>query len=177
MSNETPRDLIWRHVRAIKTCMMVTNAGGTVRARPMTGIARPEQNAIWFYTDTDTHSDEDVRLDPRACLAYADIKDQTFVSVSGQFTRVKDKNTIRDLWNEGAAVYFPDGPDDPRVVLLRFDPEAGEYWDAPSSPIALAISFLAAKVTGSRPSLGDSGSATLRQTPPTQPPDGSAQAE
>lgn len=157
MSHESPRTLIWRFVRTIHSCMMATHDGERIVARPMVAIPRPEQNLIWFFTDTNTHKDDEVQRDPRACVTFADIKDQTYVSISGRISRVDDKDMIEDLWTEGASVYFPQGTQDPDIVLLKFVPETGAYWDAPSSPIVLAIKFLEAKMTGERPELGDHG--------------------
>jgi general stress protein 26 len=165
MSHEPARNLIWKHIRAIETCMLVTHFGDQMRARPMRGIARPEQNAIWFFSDSESHTDEQLRANPDVCLSYADIKSNVYVSVSGQIARVTEKTTINDLWDDDASGYFPKGPSDPRVVLLRFEPETGEYWRAPSSPIILAIKFLEAKVTGERPAMGESGSARLGPGP------------
>jgi general stress protein 26 len=161
MNTESSRNLIWKHVRAIETCMMVTHDGSQIRARPMQGIPRPEQNAIWFFSDAESHKDEEPGKVADVCLTFADVKSNKFVSVSGQITRVAERDTIHDLWNEAADSYFPKGPDDPSVVLLRFDAETGAYWDAPSSPIVLAIKFLEGKITGERPNLGTSGTARL----------------
>jgi general stress protein 26 len=155
------RDLIWKHIRAIGTCMMVTHDGAQARARPMRGIPREDENAIWFFSDTETHKDPELRDNPRACLTFCDVKGNTFVSVTGRIRRIQKRDAVRDLWNDGADSYFPQGPDDPRVVLLRFDPETGEYWDGPSNPIVMAIKFLEAKLTGARPDLGSNGKARL----------------
>ena len=102
-----------------------------------------------------------MRRDPRACLTYSDVGEQSFVSVSGRITPVHDREKIKAMWSEGASVYFPGGPDDPNVILLKFEPEFGEYWDAPSSKIVLAIKFLQAKISGERPDLGSNETATL----------------
>jgi len=161
MSMETPRNLIWRYIREIKTCMMVTHAGGNIGARPMQFIPRPEQNAIWFFTDIESYQAHHVQDGSRTCLTFADVRECIFVSVTGEVTRVTAADTIKDLWNDTAAKHFPRGPEDPTVVLLRFDPEAGQYWDAHSSRIAMAINFLAATIIGARPSLGTSGTAEL----------------
>lgn len=161
MNNDELRTIIWKHVRSIHVCMMITMDGDQIRARPMTGIARPEDNAIWFFSDKTTHKDAEIRQNPTACLTFTDMKNQTFVSVSGHLSCVSDSDLIHDLWNEGAATYFPDGPDDPKIVLLKFAAENGEYWDAPSSKIVRAIKFLETKVTGERPDLGSNGSAIL----------------
>jgi general stress protein 26 len=141
--------------------MMVTHDKTAIRARPMRGIPRPEQNEIWFFTNRDDHTGVAPEHNPGACLTFADTKDNVFVSLSGHVSRVLDKVTILELWNEEAGSYFSEGPDDPRVILLRFEPHSGEYWMAPSSPIVIAIKFLEAKLMGERPSLGTGGRARL----------------
>ena len=79
------------------------------------------------------------------------------------------------MWDEAAASYFTASPDDPRVVLLRFEPAMGEYWTAPSSEIVLAIKFLEAKLLGERPSLRARGARRCLKSwrqPPTPGTDG-----
>ncbi len=154
MSDSDPRDTIWNHMRAIGTCMLTTHDGEQIGARPMRSIPRQEQNAIWFITDADAEREAAMARHPAACLGFADLKGQNFVSVSGTIGRVEDPAQLAALWSEGASVYFPQGPDDPSVALLKFSPLKGEYWDAPSNPIVLAIKFLQAKVTAERPDLG-----------------------
>jgi general stress protein 26 len=161
LSETTSRDLIWKHIRAIRTCMMVTHNGTQVRARPMRGIPREDQNAIWFFSDIETQKDFELRENPEACLTFSDVRGNTFVSVTGRISRIQERGAVRDLWDDGADSYFSQGPDDPRVVLLRFDPDTGEFWDCPSSPIVLAIKFLEAKITGAPPDLGSTGKAHL----------------
>jgi general stress protein 26 len=50
--------------------------------------------------------------------------------------------------------WFPDGVDDPRLILLKVTPETAEYWDGTSSKIVLAFSLLKAIVTGDQPDAG-----------------------
>ncbi len=152
--DEAARRAIWKHVADIPTCMMTTWIGTSLRARPMNGIARPEEVAIWFFTDATTDKDGEIRENPDACLTYADTKQQTYVSLSGTLTRINDRATLREYWSEGVSLYFPAGPEDPQVILLKFVPRTGEYWDSPSSAIAIAIKFLQAKITGERPDMG-----------------------
>jgi general stress protein 26 len=51
--------------------------------------------------------------------------------VSGRAEVVHDKTKAEELWTPGVATRFPTGPDDPRLVLLRVEVEAVEYWDSP----------------------------------------------
>ncbi len=155
MSDSDPRDTIWKHIQTIGTCMLTTHDGEHVASRPMRCIPQQEQNVIWFITDADAEREAAMARHPAACLGFADLRGQNFVSVSGTIGRVDDKAKLAELWNEGAGVYFPKGPDDPSVALLKFSPVKGEYWDAPSNPIVLAIKFLQAKVTEERPDLGE----------------------
>ena len=59
MDEEQARATIWRCVGRIGTCMMVTVVGSTVRARPMRGLARPDENVIWFAADRDSVACQD----------------------------------------------------------------------------------------------------------------------
>ncbi len=161
MSQNDPRQTIWDHIQKIATCMLVTYDGSHMRARPMRGMFRPDENAIWFITDAHSQKDEELAEHPHACLAFADVSNQNFVSLSGTVDRVNDRAKIAELWNDAAGAYFPKGQQDPGIVLLRFNPAKGEYWDSPSNPIVLAIKFLQAKVSSERPDMGINEEADL----------------
>ena len=160
-TGEAARDAIWEHARAIDTCMLVTRNSETLRARPMTAILRTAQNEVWFFADANDHKDDELARDPHACLTFADPRDHCYVSMSGHIDLVRDRKTIEDLWNDGAARYFPTGPSDPRILLLRFEPELGEFWDAPSGTIAAVFHFLRSAVTGETRPPGTSGRVQL----------------
>ena len=161
MQNDQTKSVIWGHVTAIGTCMMVTHSDNTMLARPMRGIIDEDENQIWFFSDRDTEKAHEFGLARGCCLTYSDVRGQTFVSLKGQLELVDDRHEVRRRWTEGAAVYFPRGADDEAVVLLRFTPESAAYWDAPSNPVVMAIKFLQAKATGKRPVLGTSESAVM----------------
>jgi general stress protein 26 len=72
----------------------------------------------------------------------------TWVAVAGRAEVVDDRAKARELWNAAVEAWFPDGPDDPNVVLLRVDGESAEYWDTPGGRVATALSLVKAKVTG-----------------------------
>jgi general stress protein 26 len=158
---EANRDAIWAHARSIGICMMVTRDGGALRSRPMTPTFRTGQNAVWFLTDAQDHKDDEIAAAPEGCLAFADPRGQCYVSMSGRLSVVREQAMIDALWNDEAAAFFPQGKDDPSVILLRFDPEMGEYWDAYPGTIARAYAFVASAVTGERPVPGETGRANM----------------
>ena len=47
-----------------------------------------------------------------------------------------DRAVIDRLWNRYVAAWFPGGKDDPKLALLRLDPERAEIWVDASSVVA-----------------------------------------
>src|SRR3712207_7360015 len=42
---------------------------------------------------------------------------------------VDDPAKKRELWNSAVEAWFPQGPDDDSVVLLKVEADSAEYWD------------------------------------------------
>ena len=51
----------------------------------------------------------------------------TYLSVSGTVEIVRDRKVIHDLWEADWKPWFPKGPDEGDIALLRFVPEHAEY--------------------------------------------------
>jgi general stress protein 26 len=73
---------------------------------------------------------------------------QTWISVYGHARVVEDPAKAEELWNAAVEAWFPQGPKDASVVLIKVDGAGAEYWDTPGGRLATAISFAKAKVTG-----------------------------
>jgi general stress protein 26 len=58
------------------------------------------------------------------------------------------------LWNENQKLWWS-GPDDPNVRVVRVEPEKAEMWDGPASSAVAAFEFAKARLTGSKPDLGE----------------------
>jgi len=160
---------IWKNIERIATCMMTTCHGTQLRARPMRGIARPKENAIVFLTARSTDKPGEIAANPNACLCFSDVSSNTFISLSGVIALTEDSERARELWGRAQDSYFHQGPADPDAVLLTFTPKSGEYWDAPSNPVVIAIEFIRASVVGDKPALGDNAEVAMR--PPSLPAD------
>ena len=57
---------------------------------------------------------------------------------------------LRELWNPAVEAWFPDGPEDPNVTLLKVDTVSGEYWDSPGGKVATIVALVKHKVTGEK---------------------------
>lgn len=144
---------IWDLIEKIGFCMLATQIGRDIRARPMSAYAEPVENAIYFLTDVAGHKDDEVIRWPNVCLAFADTKRQKYVSVSGTAEVLNDRERISELWTTPAKAWW-DNPDDPSIRVLKVTPSFAEYWDSPGTIISY-IKMAAAAVSDTKPDMGD----------------------
>lgn len=138
-------------LRSLDTLMVATRApNGSMHARPMAVAEVDDDGAVWFATARDSGKTDEAVIDNHA-LATGQTK-VLFVSLSGELDVIADRERIQQLWKESWKVWFPEGQDDPNLVLMRLRPTAGEYWDERGSK-GIAYLFEAARafVQGERP--------------------------
>lgn len=150
---------VWKLIDKIGFCMLTTQNGGTLRARPMSAYADRGGNAVYFLTDVASHKDEEIARSPNVCLAFADSKGQRYISVSGTAEIQNDREKIRDLWATPAKAWW-DNAQDPSIRILKVTPSSAEYWDSPGTAISY-IKMAAAAVSNSRPDLGDNAKVNM----------------
>jgi general stress protein 26 len=115
--------------REFRAAMLVTVAeDGHFHGRPMT-VAEIDEDvgAIWFITSREHESFREVARDARAIVTMQS-KD-AYVQWSGRASLVDDPLRVHEVWSPSLCAWFPKGPEDPDVVLVRVDVEVGEYWD------------------------------------------------
>jgi hypothetical protein len=59
-------------------------------------------------------------------------------------------------------VWWPLGPTDPNVRVLRVTPATAELWDGPASKAVAAYEFAKARLTGAKPNLGENRKVTVK---------------
>ena len=114
-------------LRDLDTAMLITRSpDGAMLGRQM-GVADVSDDiALWFITKIDSPKVSDIVDDPWAMVT-AQTSSQ-FATVQGHVQVVRDQHKLDEIWKDTYKVWF-DGKDDPDLVLLRFTPEEGEYWD------------------------------------------------
>ncbi|MBS2031175.1 MAG: pyridoxamine 5'-phosphate oxidase family protein [Deltaproteobacteria bacterium] len=123
-------------IDGITTAMLTTvDQDGAVRSRPMLAPELQEDGTVWFFTSASSGKVQDVALEPKVNITYADERSSTFVSLSGDAELVHDKARMAELWKPELADYFRDGVDDPDLALLRVDLDSADYWDVPLSQL------------------------------------------
>jgi general stress protein 26 len=160
--SESDIDRVWEIMDDIAICMVTTHAGGRMRSRPMHAIPDCNEGCIFFITDTRGAKDEEIAAAPDVCLAFADIGNNTYLSVTGTAEMIRDPATAEELWSAEAQAWWPRGPRDPAVRVLRVDPEQAEYWDTRGNSIIVALKLMAARMSGERPDLGTNRKVNVR---------------
>jgi general stress protein 26 len=127
---------------------------GSLSSRPMAVLEMDEQGALWFFTDLRSSKVEHLRV---AQLCFTDADRATYVALSGRGEIDTDRGRTQRLWTSYAKPWFPDGPESTNLALLKFVPEAADYWDGPNSKMARAFGMLAAVVSGKPVALGEHG--------------------
>jgi general stress protein 26 len=104
-------------------------ANGTLRGRPMVASASAYDGHLWFFTRTTSAVAQEVQADDRVNLAYVSAPEDRFVSVSGVATVVRDDAHAAQMWLPTYQTWFPGGPTDPELSLIRIELTRVEYWD------------------------------------------------
>jgi Pyridoxamine 5'-phosphate oxidase like len=79
----------------------------------------------------------------------------TYLSITGRAEILHDVAKIRELWSSEAQAWWPKGPTDPDVRVLRVVPDSAEYWDTRGNSITVALKLAAARLSGNAPDLGE----------------------
>jgi general stress protein 26 len=146
-SEEKLRDLL----QDFGVAMLVTRTlDGQLRSRPMALADVQPDGTLWLLTDRHSGKLDEISGDPHVNVtAQSNAK---FVSISGSASPVEDRSKVSQLWKESWKVWFPGGKDDPSLVLIRIQGDAGEYWDnSGTSGIKYLIEAGKAYLTGTRP--------------------------
>lgn len=144
-------------IKDIDLCMLTTvDENNDLHSRPMSlNSDVDEQGNLWFFTSSNSHKASEIERTPNVNVSFIDTRQQHYVSVSGTAELVHDRQKIKELWKPVLKAWFPDGPDQPDVALLKVRMTKAEYWDGPSSTIAQAVSFVSAILTGKQVELGE----------------------
>lgn len=139
----TPQELthaFWDALRSDMT-VMAGLVGEEGHMRPLTAQFDDEGNhgetdrgPVWFFTAKDTELAQALAGGARkGSLAFTSKNHALFASVHGEFSLNNDRAVIDRLWNDWVAAWFEGGKDDPKLALLRFQPDHAEIWENESS--------------------------------------------
>src|SRR5690348_18123290 len=153
---------VWEIAEDIGVCMFTTHVGGRMRARPLMAYPDSDEGCIWFITDVHGGKDEEIAAATDVCLTFADTGYNTYLSIVGNAQVLRDPAKQGELWDFEAQAWWPRGPSDPDVRLIRVWPERAESWDTRGNSVVVAFNLAAARVRGEEPDLGASRKMPMR---------------
>jgi general stress protein 26 len=135
-------------IRDIRVALLTTvDRDGGFHTRPVQTLQVEADRTLWFFTDWSSPKVDELQHDVRVSLGYADPAKNVYVAVSGSGSLLRDLQKAKQLWSIEQRAYYPAGPEDERLALLRVVIERAEYWIAPGRTSYLVAAATAA-VTG-----------------------------
>lgn len=128
---------LWKALRSDRTVMLGINGVDESHTRPMTAQFEHERGPIWFFTSTDNGMVQALGSEEARAVATFAAKDHDlFATIHGRLCVDTNRAVVDRLWNRYVAAWFEGGKDDPKIALLRLDPENAEVWIDASSIMA-----------------------------------------
>lgn len=144
----SPVDQLNELVGGIEFAMLTTvRPDGSLHSCPMATLDVDAERVIWFFSDSNTDKIEAIRSNHRVCLAYADPARQRYVSVTGSAELVRDHVRAAALWKPLYNSWFPQGLDDPNLILIKVHVLDAEYWDGTTGGMRQVPGFAKAAAT------------------------------
>lgn len=165
MSNDHTKQVaeLTDKIKSVRFAMFTTiDAHGHLISQPMTNQEVDADGALWFFTSSSTDLWQNIGASPNVNVSFAEPEDALYVSISGVAERVLDRARIDALWNPMVAAWFPNGKDDPHVVLVKVASSTVQYWDSKENKLTRMVEMAKAVITGSRPDLDPADHGTIK---------------
>ena len=153
----------WKSLKSSNTGMLGLDRPG-YHSQPMTAFREAETGTIWFFTRDDTDLARDATTPGQTAMFSYGSKDQkVWACIHGSLSvHGHDRAVIERYWNPVLSAWYPDGKDDPRLTLLRFDGDDGRVWVSDGGLMKFAFEIARANLTGKEPDAGDVVDVNLR---------------
>ncbi|KAF1684648.1 general stress protein [Pseudoxanthomonas broegbernensis] len=127
----TPAELerkFWKTLKSDMTLMLGVDGLEDGHTRPMTAqLEHEEHGPLWFFASNDNALVRHAGTPRRAVAAFSAKGHSLFASIGGVLRVDTDRAVVERLWNPFVAAWY-EGKDDPKLALLRLDPDRGEVW-------------------------------------------------
>lgn len=151
---ESPISKLREKIDPIQFSMMTTfSAEHNLLSRPMTHQAIDTDGTLWFFTADESQVAEDLARQSVVNVSFSSPSDKVYVSMSGHAVLLKDSKKAEQLWNPMVDAWFPLGPKDPHLSLIKFSAYSAEYWDSDTNKMLHLFAIAKEAITGhhSRP--------------------------
>lgn len=137
------KEQFWKALKSDMTLFLGLAEGEDGHARPMTAQLDEQHwsddsyhGPIWFFTSTDSELYQKIGSGERAMAHFTSKGHDLWATVHGTLSQSHDKEMVDRLWNRFVAAWYEGGKNDPKIALIRLDPESAEIWIDAFSMIA-----------------------------------------
>lgn len=131
-------------IRDIPVAMLTTTGLGRLRSRPMVTQRSPFDGHFWFLTKRAAGKTGEIRDRQLVHVTFVSPTDNRYVWATGTAAIVDDHAKVKALWHPGYKPWFPEGPEDGGIALIKVRVEEAEYWDPASGRMVLLTGFVEA---------------------------------
>lgn len=141
-------------IESVRIGLLTTvDLDGSLHTRPVETLRCDTDGTLWFFTDHQSPKANELSHDMRVSVGYSDSAKKVYVAVAGYARILRDKALAAELWTPGQRAWYPKGPDDEHLAILRVTLERAEYWETPGRASYL-LAAVAAAITGKPASVG-----------------------
>jgi general stress protein 26 len=162
MTETSHIDRVWDIIEGVGVCMLTTQFGGGLRARPVEPRPDRKSGLIWVVTDLHSSKEHEIEAEHDIGLVFIDHKANAYLSVTARAQVRQDTTKAKEVWRGTDTIWWPGGPDDPNVCVLRIEPITAELWDGPGSKAVAMYEIAKARLTGAKPNLGENRKVTTQ---------------
>ncbi len=148
-------DAFWDSLKKSNTGLLGLDQPG-YHAQPMTAFREDQTGTIWFFTRDDTDLARDAAIAGQGAMFHYGSKDQNvWACIAGDLSvHGHDREIIDRYWNPVLAAWYPEGKDDPKLTILRFDAGEGRVWVNEGGLLKFAFEVAKANITRTLPDAG-----------------------
>jgi general stress protein 26 len=127
---------LWKALASDRTVMLGLAGREDGHTRPMTAQLDGDEGPLWFFSSKDNALVQQLHAGgARAICTFASKGHDVFATLHGTLQVEADRSRIERLWNPFVAAWY-EGRHDPKIELLRLDPDEGQVWVDASSIVA-----------------------------------------
>ena len=125
-TNQEAVETVKKLIDKIETAMLTPISAEGLVSRPMQTQDIEFDGDLWFLTSKETDKYQELLKNPSVNVAYVD---KSYVSIRGTAELVEDIERKKELWSPRYEAYLGTTYEDPKVVLIKVNTEAAEYWE------------------------------------------------
>jgi general stress protein 26 len=152
---------VWEILEMTGVGMLTTRFAGGMRARPLDARPARDEDTVYFLTDLRGLKDDEIEACRDVCFTVTNAHDKVYLSITGRAEILRDSARAARIWKKADEVWWPAGPEDENLLVLRLEPHIAELWDGPASAAVVRHEFAEARATCQKPDLGENRKVTV----------------